>query len=73
MPSCLVLHLETIAIEGFKGQLSTMEMAKNILRNAEVLNEMTIYSDPLCEERQALHKELLRVPKVSKACVVDFV
>ncbi|XP_062014485.1 putative F-box/FBD/LRR-repeat protein At4g26350 [Rosa rugosa] len=73
VPSCLESNLETISIEGFKGQLNTMEVAKYFLRNGEVLKKMTFSSHPLCEEKQALHKELLMVPKVSKACVVDFV
>ncbi|KAM5586471.1 putative F-box/FBD/LRR-repeat protein [Rosa sericea] len=73
VPSCLESNLETISIEGFKGQLNTMEVAKYFLRNCEVLKKLTLSSDPLCEEMQALHKELLMVPKVSKACVVNFV
>ncbi|XP_024200175.1 uncharacterized protein LOC112203441 [Rosa chinensis] len=73
VPSCLESNLETIYIEGFKGQLNTMEVAKYFLRNYEVLKKLTLSSDPLCEEMQALHKKLLMVPKVSKACVVNFV
>lgn len=73
MPIYLVSHLKTVSIEGFKGQLDAMEVAKYFLRNGEVLKKMTISSAPLCEEKRALYKELLMVPKVSKACVVDFV
>ncbi|XP_062014484.1 F-box/FBD/LRR-repeat protein At3g26920-like, partial [Rosa rugosa] len=73
VPSCLVSNLETIYIEGFKGQLNTMEVAKYLLRNCAVLKKMTLSSYRLCKGKQALQKELLMVPKVSKACIVEFV
>ena len=73
VPICLVSHLETVSTEGFKGHLDAMEVAKYFLRNGEGLKKMTIASAPSCEEKRALYRELLMVPKVSKACIVDFV
>nr|XP_011459371.1 PREDICTED: F-box/FBD/LRR-repeat protein At3g26920-like [Fragaria vesca subsp. vesca] len=73
VPSCLMSNLETVSIEGFKGQQDTMEVAKYFLRNSEVLKKMTISSDPLRAKKQTLYKKLRKVPRVSEACRVDFV
>lgn len=73
VPICLVSHLETISIEGFKGQVDAIEVAKYFLRNGQVLKKMRISSAPLWEGKNALYEELLMVLRVSEACMIDFV
>lgn len=73
VPICLVSHLKTVAIEGFKGQVDAIEVAKYFLRNGAVLEKLTVSKAPTCEEIQALYEELLTVPRVSKACIVEFI
>ncbi|XP_050368913.1 F-box/LRR-repeat protein 13-like [Argentina anserina] len=73
VPICLVSHLETVSIEGFKGQVDAMEVAKYILMNGAVLKKMMISKAHLCEEIKALCEELLTVPRISKACTLEFI
>lgn len=41
MPLCVISHLETISVKGFIGQRDEMKVAKYLLKNGLVLNNMT--------------------------------
>ncbi|KAM5586459.1 hypothetical protein ABKV19_005396 [Rosa sericea] len=49
VPNCLLSHLKTISIRGFRGKgcdgyLDEMELTKYLLQNGRVLEKMTIYT-----------------------------
>ncbi|PRQ60548.1 putative FBD domain-containing protein [Rosa chinensis] len=51
VPSCLLSHLKTISIHGFKGQRIEIEVTKYLLFNGYLLNKLTItYSIDLSDE-----------------------
>ncbi|KAL6131887.1 hypothetical protein ACLB2K_070260 [Fragaria x ananassa] len=71
-PACLVSHLKTISIKGFKGQRDEMEVAEYLLKNGEVLNRMSIHTeseDLLCTKKK-LYKKLLTYVRGSRSCVI---
>ena len=45
MPVCLISHLKTITIRGFKGYPHEEKLAKYLLKEGQVLSKMTIYND----------------------------
>ncbi|XP_024165801.1 F-box/FBD/LRR-repeat protein At1g16930 [Rosa chinensis] len=56
VPICLLSHLKTISISGFKGQWAEREIAKYLLKNGSFLDEMLIYTDGVYAVRD-FHKE----------------
>ncbi|XP_050365751.1 F-box/FBD/LRR-repeat protein At3g26920-like [Argentina anserina] len=50
VPICLLSHLKTISISGFKGQWPERDLAKYLLNNGPFLDKMLIYTD--CVEKR---------------------
>ncbi|ONI12360.1 hypothetical protein PRUPE_4G158900 [Prunus persica] len=65
VPVCLISHLKTITIRGFKGYPHEEKLAKYLLKEGQVLSKMTIYND--------LAKEFSMSQRASKACRVEFI
>ncbi|KAM0998012.1 hypothetical protein ACFX13_007929 [Malus domestica] len=64
VPICLISHLKTITIRGFKGYPHEKKVAKYLLENGKVLNKMTIHN--------GLYKELTQ-KRGSTTCQVELV
>ncbi|XP_068309884.1 FBD-associated F-box protein At5g60610-like [Pyrus communis] len=57
VPNCLLSYLKTVSIRKFEGRQADMEVAKFLLKNSKVLNNITIAtSDPQCAKKE-LYKE----------------
>ncbi|KAL6131889.1 hypothetical protein ACLB2K_070262 [Fragaria x ananassa] len=71
-PACLVSHLQTISIKGFKGQQDEMDVAKFLLKNGVVLNTTIIHtvSEGLLPLKEKLLGELLKYVGGSKSRVI---
>ncbi|XP_062011818.1 putative FBD-associated F-box protein At3g50710 [Rosa rugosa] len=72
IPICLLTHLKTVSIRGFKGKLDEMDVAKYLLNNGEVLKKMTFYSEDLLRTKEELKMELSMCHWGSKTCQVEF-
>lgn len=72
MPTCFLSHLKTIKIRGFKGKHDEMEVARYVLKNSDVLNEMTIYTGDLRCTKEELFEEFCMFQRGSNACKVLF-
>ncbi|KAL6205893.1 hypothetical protein ACLB2K_023145 [Fragaria x ananassa] len=73
VPVCLLSHLKTIFIRGFKGRRDEMQVAKYLLKNGEVLKNMTIYMGDLMCSKYKVYIEFLLFEKGSRTCRVQFV
>ncbi|XP_062011813.1 putative F-box/FBD/LRR-repeat protein At4g13965 [Rosa rugosa] len=79
VPNCLLSHLKTICIKGFKGSRSfgyrdEKEVIKYLLKNGQVLQKMTIYSPGLSRgAEKKLDKELSVLEWGSKTCQVEVI
>ncbi|CAB4277293.1 unnamed protein product [Prunus armeniaca] len=65
VPVCLISHLKTITIRGFKGYPHEEKLAKYLLKKGQVLSKMTIHND--------LAEEFSMSQRASKACRVEFI
>nr|XP_028956368.1 FBD-associated F-box protein At5g22730-like [Malus domestica] len=65
VPICLISHLKTITIRGFKGYPHVKKVAKYLLKNGKVLTKMTVNNDEL-------YKELM-LERGSRTCWVELV
>ncbi|PRQ30789.1 putative FBD domain, leucine-rich repeat domain, L domain-containing protein [Rosa chinensis] len=72
IPICLLTHLKTVSIRGFKGKLDEMDVAKYLLNNGEILKMTTFYSEDLFRTKEELKMELSMCQWGSKACQVEF-
>lgn len=72
VPICLLKHLKTVSVRGFKGKIDEIEVAKYLLKNCEVLKKMTFYSKDLLCTKEEVYKELSRCQWGSKSCQVEF-
>ncbi|XVF03936.1 hypothetical protein REPUB_Repub05bG0036400 [Reevesia pubescens] len=75
VPSCLSFNLKAIEISEFNAEKDCIEKAKYILKNARVLEKLTIRttrSYPSISEKQKLKisQELLGSPRKSKRCCI---
>ncbi|KAM1758867.1 hypothetical protein TB2_007764 [Malus domestica] len=62
LPFCLLSHLKTIFIKGFKGQRDEMEVAKYLLKNNVVLDKMaTSTGDLNCTKEEKLTTNITRL------------
>ncbi|KAM5583978.1 F-box/FBD/LRR-repeat protein [Rosa sericea] len=71
-PICLLSHLQTITIKGFKGQKVEMGVAKYLLSKGYVLNKLTLYTGFLYTEAEEMYKEFLTFHRVM-SCQVKFI
>ncbi|KAM2459128.1 hypothetical protein ACFX1W_007844 [Malus domestica] len=72
LPFCLLSHLKTIFIKGFKGQRDEMEVAKYLLKNNVVLDKMATSTGDLNCTKEEVHQEFSMFERVSKTCQVEF-
>ncbi|KAL6205946.1 hypothetical protein ACLB2K_023198 [Fragaria x ananassa] len=83
VPICLLTHLKTISIRGFRGKQDEMDAAKYLLMNGEVLKNMTFYSEDLSffglhnedaslTKEEEIYQELSLCKWGSKTCQVEF-
>ncbi|XP_062011811.1 putative F-box/FBD/LRR-repeat protein At4g13965 [Rosa rugosa] len=79
VPNCLLSHLKTICIKGFKGKgffgyQDEKEVVKYLLKNGQVLQRMTIYSPGLSRSaEEALHEEFSTLERDSNTCQIELV
>ncbi|KAK2976640.1 hypothetical protein RJ640_024174 [Escallonia rubra] len=73
VPACLLFKLKTIEIRHFDARMKTAQLMfiEYLLMNAKVLETMQI----LCAEHlgPSMRKELLKLPRVSTSCQLNFV
>ena len=71
-PACLLSHLETILMTGFKGQDEELKLLKYFLENGKVLKKVMIRCRYLAiqEERNIL-KGLASFPRASETCQIE--
>ncbi|XP_057484503.1 putative F-box/FBD/LRR-repeat protein At5g22670 isoform X2 [Actinidia eriantha] len=71
-PTCLLSHLETILMTGFKGQDEELKLLKYFLENGKALKKVTIQCRYLAiqEERNIL-RGLAMFPRASKTCQIE--
>ena len=71
-PTCLLSHLETILMTGFKGQDEELKLLKYFLENGKALKKVMIQCRYLAiqEERNIL-KGLAMFPRASKTCQIE--
>lgn len=72
MPKCLLSHLKTIFIRGFKGRQVEMEAAQYLLKNGRALKKMTICTEKdlhYIEENKLLEEFLM----FQETCQVEFI
>lgn len=65
MPACLISHLKTITIIGYRGYPHEMKVAKYLIENGKVLNKMTVHTD--------LFNEFSVFQRGSWACLFELV
>ncbi|PRQ33719.1 putative F-box domain, FBD domain, leucine-rich repeat domain, L domain-containing protein [Rosa chinensis] len=71
-PICLLSHLQTITIKGFKGRKVEMGVAKYLLSKGYVLNKLTLYTGFLYTEAEEMYKKFLTFHRVM-SCQVKFI
>lgn len=71
-PVCLLSHLKTISIMGFKGRQDEKEVAKYLLKNGEVLKKMTICMGVFTYSKEEFYKEFALFQRGSRTCRVKF-
>ncbi|XP_059670941.1 F-box/FBD/LRR-repeat protein At5g22660-like [Cornus florida] len=71
VPSCLVMHLQEIKINGFQGLSDELKLIEYFLRNSKVLRKMEInnFNAEEKQEREFLDK-LLMFPRGSMTCKI---
>lgn len=79
VPNCLLSHLKTISIKGFKGKayiiyLDEMELTKYLLKNGRVLEKMTIYTPGLWRgTKEDIYSEISMFEWGSKTVQVELI
>lgn len=79
VPNCLLSHLKTISIKGFKGKayiiyLDEMELTKYLLKNGRVLEKMTIYTPGLWQgTKEDIYSEISMFKWGSKTVQVELI
>ena len=69
---CLFSELKTVTIKGFKGQRVEIEVAKYLLNNGHVLNNLTLHTRILSTEVEGMYKEFLMFRRAAD-CEVKFI
>ncbi|OVA14306.1 F-box domain [Macleaya cordata] len=73
---CLFLHLKSVFFDEFCGYKREMDLVKLILKNARALQIMSIKSSSFLEEnldtKVVVMRQLLRLPRDSTTCVIEF-
>ena len=74
VPECISSHLTTCIYKGFGGYENEMELVRQILKAARVLQtlKITIYRIPNLKNRPHFHKELSKFHKSSQNCQIAF-
>ncbi|OVA09206.1 F-box domain [Macleaya cordata] len=74
VPQCLLLHLKSVEFHQFDG--CELDVVKLFLKNAGVLQKMTIFSIPALltnfKKQTEIMRQLLMFPRASTNCVVSF-
>lgn len=69
VPACLVLHLKEIEIRRIVGEDYELEAVEYLLKNAEVLQQMTIdCHESSMDQEFCVCKKLLGLPRGSRSC-----
>ena len=72
VPSCLVTHLTVVRIDTFEGK-NDVQLVNYLLKNSKVLGKMTIgLSCRLSGKEKKVHERVLKFPRGSKTCQVQF-
>ncbi|KAL6205894.1 hypothetical protein ACLB2K_023146 [Fragaria x ananassa] len=72
-PTCVLSHLKTVSISGFKGREDEREVVKYLLKNGEVLEKMTIYMGDFMHSKEEFYKEFSLFQRASKKFQVKFI
>ncbi|KAL6221411.1 hypothetical protein ACLB2K_009162 [Fragaria x ananassa] len=72
-PVCLLSHLKTIVLKGFRGRRGEKEVAKYLLKNGKVLKKMTIYTGKFIYSKEEFSRDCALFCKGSKTCQVKFI
>ncbi|KAK8630416.1 hypothetical protein V6N13_079212 [Hibiscus sabdariffa] len=71
-PRCVSASLETLKVTGVCKQKCSWKFVRYVLKNAEVLKEMKIWTSLSLKNRSSRLKNLLEYPRASAACEIDF-
>ncbi|KAK4582262.1 hypothetical protein RGQ29_025440 [Quercus rubra] len=74
VPECISSHLTTCIYKGFGGYENEMELVRQILKAARVLQtlKITVYRIPNLKNRPHFHRELSKFHKSSQNCQIAF-
>ncbi|PWA42570.1 FBD-like protein [Artemisia annua] len=74
VPTCMLMNLKTIKFENCMGEKDDIQFLEYMLGNAEVLKRITITcKSGLMEKELQLCARLLKCPRTSKYCEINFV
>ncbi|XP_009797773.1 putative F-box/FBD/LRR-repeat protein At3g49480 isoform X1 [Nicotiana sylvestris] len=69
---CLESHLKSIQLNGFKGQQNEIELLRFFLKNAQVLEKLTIVWDEYASKSEKASVEVLKFPRTSSHVFLTF-
>jgi hypothetical protein len=69
MPSCFLSHLKRIKVGSYDEE-NDLYVIKILLKNAIVLDKMVISFEENLEMQDALHKQLIKLPRGSQNCKI---